>query len=362
MAQTAAITTRNAAPAQFELGGVDAAAAPQASHAALGHQLGRDFARHGLTPPIEHLHAGSPLLLGWQTGRAASGTRRDAPHGPRGHVRQWLMLRTHAWARGRSFEELRVTPRFLQSIAVEACPITRTALHEDGGAHARSVDRVRDDAGYAAGNLVVMSRAANQAKGSRDFVQLQAAAQGLAGGPITSMGGLGAAAWQRLAVLASFVTELPHAEAAALPLAVLPPNRVQLFNPIQALQALLTREVLRPGWSQRLAELDALLPAGSRADFNRFLLALAPRALEIAKLDTPQAQRWALEDAWCQPLLLKRWTRFALQLDQAQAEALVQQAASAGLSGVQWQRHDEALAREGWALERRGYCAALAWH
>src|SRR5579871_6146069 len=115
MAQIATIPSRQATPAQFELGiGADVpACAPElmATHEAVGRQLGRDFARHGLTPPIEHLHAGSPLLLGWQAARAALGARRG---GPRGHARQWLMLRTHAWSRGRSFEELRVTPQFLQ--------------------------------------------------------------------------------------------------------------------------------------------------------------------------------------------------------------------------------------------------------
>lgn len=361
MAHSAAITTFSATQAQFDLG-IEAETPaspcePMATHEAVGRQLGRDFARYGLTPPIEHLHAGSPLLMGWQAARPAFHPRR----GPNGHQRQWLMLRTHAWARGRSFEELRVTPQFLQSIDNAFCPVARTAL-SDSGEHIRSIDRVRNDAGYAAGNLVVMSQAANRAKGERSFEQLQAAAQSLAQGPITSMGGLDALAWQRLAVLASFVTELPHEQAAQLPLVVLPPNRIQMFNPIQALQALLTREIARPGWSQRLARLETVLPEACRADFNRFVLALAPRGIEAAQLDTPQAARWALEDAWRQPLLLKRWTRFALQLDQAQAESLVQQASALGLSGVQWQRHEDSIAREGWALERRGYCAPLAWH
>ncbi|MFX5464791.1 hypothetical protein ABTD44_20675, partial [Acinetobacter baumannii] len=82
----------------------------------------------------------------------------------------------------------------------------------------------------------------------------------------------------RLAVLASFVTPLSHEQAAAMPLLVLPPNRLRLFNPIQALQALVTRQLATPGWSARLSRLEALLPTDAlRSDFNRFLLALAPR-------------------------------------------------------------------------------------
>ncbi|RQO59735.1 hypothetical protein DBR47_10130 [Paucibacter sp. KBW04] len=321
----------------------------------LGLALGWDFAQHGLTPPVEHLFKQSPLLQGWQAGRATFGRRTLRSHS---HAGLWLQLRTHAWARGRSFEDVQLTPNFLQQIDVSHCPITRQELNQKTGhRQQRSIDRVRNDAGYAAGNIVAMSRAANTAKAGHDWASAQSVADSVQQGPLQSVAGLGPAEWQRIAVLCSFVTELPHEEAARIPLSVLPPNRLRLFNPIQALQALVTRQLAKPGWSQRLARIESLLPSESmRADFNRFIMALAPRVLAVKDLDHEQQIRWALEDAWQQPLLIKRWTRFAAQLNAAQAEALVARAAAKGLSTLHVMQHSTPNAMEGWALENKGFC------
>jgi len=326
---------------------MDDTPAPLSAHERVGLALGRDYALHGITPPIAHLYPQSPLQRGWM---AARGRPVRTPASPQ--VELWLALRTHAWARGRSFEDIQLTPHHLGQLDTTHCPITRELLGDDN----RSVDRVRDDAGYAAGNLAVMSRRANQAKGSRGHQALVDMAASCTAGPITRIGGLAEAEWERLAVLASFVTPLSHDEAAQIPLRVLPPNRLRLFNPVQALQALVTRQLATPGWSARLSRLEALLPTDTlRADFNRFLLALAPRVLAAAELQEAQEIRWALEDAWALPLVQKRWTRFARQLTAEQAEALVERAAARKLCPVHVQRHDDAT--DGWALATNGYMA-----
>jgi len=331
---------------QFDLD-MDDAPATISAHERVGLALGRDYALHGVTPPIAHLYPQSPLQRGWL---AARGRPVRTPAGPQ--VERWLALRTHAWARGRSFEDIQLTPHHLAQLDTTHCPITRELLDDDS----RSIDRVRDDAGYAAGNLAIMSRRANQAKGDRSRQALTDMATSCAAGPITRIGGLAEKEWQRLSVLASFVTLLPHEEAAQIPLHVLPPNRLRLFNPIQALQALVTRQLATPGWSARLSRLEALLPTDQlRTDFNRFLLALAPRVLAANELQQPHEIRWALEDAWAQPLVLKRWVRFALQLTAEQAEGLVERAAAKKLSPVHIQRHDDAT--DGWALATGGYAA-----
>ncbi|MBB4846064.1 hypothetical protein HNP55_004618 [Paucibacter oligotrophus] len=365
MAQIAARTKKfpqSTAPDQQALLGFDnpapkAAARPDElpAHQSLGLALGWDFAQHGLTPPVEHLFKHSPLQQGWQAGRATFGHRSLRSHS---HAGLWLQLRTHAWARGRSFEDVQLTPNFLQQIDVSHCPITRQELKPKAGPRQqRSIDRVRNDAGYAAGNIVTMSRAANTAKAQHDWASAQSVADSVEQGPIQNLAGLGPAEWRRIAVLCSFVTELPHEEAARIPLSVLPPNRLRLFNPIQALQALVTRQLAKPGWSQRLARIESLLPSeGLRADFNRFIMALAPRVLAVKELDQEQQIRWALEDAWQQPLLIKRWTRFASQLTAAQAEALVARAAAKGLSTLHVMQHSTPNALEGWALENKGFC------
>lgn len=353
MAQIAAAAVSS--PAQYELG----IHAPMPATESLGLALGWDFAHHGLTPPVEHLFHTSALRQGWQAGTATFGRR--TLRAPR-HTQLWLQLRTHAWSRGRSFEDVQLTPNYLQQIDVDHCPITRQPLNNRrGDRDARSVDRVRNDAGYAAGNVAMLSRAANTAKAQHDWLSASEVARSVSEGPIHTIARLGPAEWQRIAVLSSFVTEMPHEEAALIPLSVLPPNRLRLFNPIQALQAMVTRQLAKPGWSARLARIEALLPTESlRADFNRFVLALAPRVLALGDLQDAQQIRWALEDAWTQPLLQKRWARFALQLTAAQTEALVQRAAAKRLATMHVQQHALPSATEGWALERRGFCGPHA--
>lgn len=339
-----------AALVQFRLD-MDDTPAPASAHEHVGLALGRDYALHGLTPPIAHLYPQSPLQRGWMAAKSHA-TRRAARTPATPHVQRWLALRTHAWARGRSFEDIQLTPHHLAQLDVTHCPVTRDAISDDN----RSIDRVRDDAGYAAGNLAVMAQRANRAKADRGHQALADLAASCAAGPITRIGGLTEADWQRLAVLTSFVTPLSHEEAAQIPLRVLPPNRLRLFNPIQALQAFVTRQLATPGWSARLGRLESLLPNDTlRTDFNRFLLALAPRVLAANELQQPHETRWALEDAWAQPLVIKRWTRFALQLTPEQAEALVERAAVRKLSPVHVQRHDDAT--DGWALATGGYAA-----
>ncbi|OWQ85126.1 hypothetical protein CDN99_23265 [Roseateles aquatilis] len=325
------------------------------SHERVGFELGWDYAHHGLTPPVEQLFRQSPLQQGWQLGRSTFGARTLKSHR---HTQLWLSLRLHAWQRGRNFETLLVTPNYLQQLDTSHCPISRLPLNDEA-AHPqlRSIDRVRDDAGYAAGNLALISHAANTAKADRSWQQAWAMAQSLRQGPMTMAGGLNAEAWERMAILASFVTPMSHELAAQLPMLVLPPNRLRLFNPVQALQALVTRQLATPGWSQRLTRLEALMAPQQRADFSRFLLALVPRVLRSQSLTDPVEIRWALEDAWRDALLQKRWTRFAQQLTPAQAETLVQRAANKRLSNVRVQNHGPA-ATDGWALERQGFRAA----
>ena len=334
---------------------------------ATGFELGRDHARHALTPPLDHLAPGSPLRQGWEAGRASFGARTLAPTRP---VRQWLHLRLSAWRRGRAFEGVQVTPNYLRQIDVAHCPITRQTLtHRSGGSSDACIDRVRSDAGYAAGNLAVMSTRASLAKGRSGFDEVlslmrlaEAEAPGLcdlaATGP-DALGGLAAAEWARIAVLCSFVTPLPHEQAAGLPLPVLPPNRLRLFNPIQALQALVTRQLGRPGWSARIARIADLLPGKPvRRDFQVFVHALLPRVLEAGRPADAQATRWALEDAWRDQLVQRCWMRFSRQLNAAQAEQIVLGASALGLGAQTAQSFTPAQATEGWALEHGGYLAA----
>jgi hypothetical protein len=324
------------------------------AHDRIGFQLGWDYAHHGLALPAPYAGETSPLRAGSTAGRAAFGARTlEATL----YVQRWLQLRLRAWLRGRSVETFQVTPNYLRQIDATHCPITRAPLTEGDGADAVSIDRVRDDAGYAAGNLVTMSRRANHAKAGHRF----AGAWAIAHGATPDAAGLGPAEWQRIALLCSCVEALPHAQASALPLLVLPPNRLRLFNPAQALQAMLSRQLLESGWSRRISCFQELLPGNaSRRDFKRFFFGLLPRVLEAGRLGDSIATRWAIEDAWRSPRVLQQWIAFAEPLGAVRCETLLAQAARHGLATLGVESMTSARALDGWDLETRGYVAPVA--
>jgi len=319
----------------------------------IGFEIGWDHAHHRLVPPVQHLHAGNPVRQGWQAGQAVFGPRTLRVTR---HVRKWLQLRLNAWLRGRAFEGVQVTPHFLAQIDVPQCPITREPLsHATGQPSDASVDRVFNGAGYAAGNLAVMSARANAAKADYGWDDALGFVRQIEAGGLGQIDGLDAAQWSRLAVLMSFVTPLKHAQVACLPLLVLPPNRLRLLNPVQALQTLLTLQFTRPGAPKRVNELAGAVPAAVRHDFQVFMHTLLARRLAAGVAADTAALRRAMEDLWCDPLVNRRWQRVALQLTEGDCERLVQYAGRRGLVGDGWRWVPREAATEGWALETRGY-------
>ncbi|HKW85101.1 MAG TPA: hypothetical protein VJN68_15235, partial [Burkholderiaceae bacterium] len=336
---------------------IDSAPSPDShttAHARIGFELGWDYAHHRVTPPAPYAQQPSALHDGLLAGRAAFGLRTLQATRP---VRKWLQLRLHAWLRGRSVELHQVTPNYLAQIDVSHCPITRVELSaatlEPSDA---SIDRVRNDAGYAAGNLAVMSTKANHAKATLGYAQAKHLAERIEAESLPGLSGLTGDQWARVAVLCSFVEPLPHDAACAIPLRVLPPNRLRLFNPVQALQAFISRQLLKPGWSQRISRFEDLLPGKPlKRDFKSFFMALLPRVLEAGKLVEAHEARWAVEDAWRAPLVQQRWTQFARQLTAAQCNALVTKATARRLgTGIVFALPD-AQATDGWNLASRGY-------
>ena len=357
------------------------ASVPAADCADSGYRIGWDHARHGLVPPAAHLHAGNPLRTGWEAGKVSFGRRTLAPT-PR--VRQWLQLRLDAWLRGIAFETLQVTPHYLGQIEVRSCPVTRREMGggaasgdaRDGGSR---VERIRSDAGFAAGNLAMLAATAATAADwvGHDWREALRQAERLdatpaAAGPAARDGldpldTLDAAAWRRLAVLLSFTTPLAHDEAAQLPLHLLPPNRVRLLNPLQGLQVLLSLRLATVGGMAAIRSLAERMPGEApRAAFSRFVAALLPRLLEAdcgsAGRPAPEAcgadraarRRTAIEDAWSHPLVQSRWQRFALALTEAQAQAMLKHAGVWVPAGQRVQWMDSEQATEGWALASAG--------
>src|SRR5690606_3930081 len=67
------------------------------------------------------------------------------------------------------------------------------------------------------------------------------------------------------------------------------------------------------------------------------------------------AMRWALEDAWCDPLVNRRWQRLALQLTPAECERIIREATRRGWAGAGLHCLDAAAATDGWALDTAGH-------
>ncbi|GCL61084.1 hypothetical protein [Pseudaquabacterium pictum] len=330
------------------LPGTTPAAAATATLDACGFAIGWDHAHHRVTPPLAHLNDHNPVGQGWAAGRAAFGERRLRTTAA---VRQWLALRLRAWQDGAVFEDQQVNPAFLARIDVPQCPVTRAPLLlATGGSDDATVVRLNTAAAYAAGNLAVLSQQAAQAWGPGDWAAAQAQAVALADSGGRHLG-LDAAAWQRLVVLASFATPLPHAQAALLPLRVLPPNRVRVINPVQALQVMLTLQFSQAGYARRLLGLSALVPGSeARQAFQIFMHTLLARRLAVGPQPTPQQLRQAMEDTWGDVLVQRRWQRLASRLGAADCELLLQRASQRGLvvGGGRWLSADAAT--DGWAL------------
>ncbi|NML15619.1 hypothetical protein [Azohydromonas caseinilytica] len=323
----------------------------------VGFDIGWEHARHALAPPPAWLGPGSALRQGWEAGQARFGRRTRAATPS---VRDWLRLRLQAWERGSDFELRQVTPQFLRQIEVGHCPVTREPLTQGLERPTdASVAQLLDTAGCTAGNLVMLSAAASQARAAaRDLPQVQAQQQRLARGGLASLDGLTAAQWARLATLLSFVTPLPHEEAARLPLHLLPPPRLRLANPVQGLQALLTLQLAHPQWSPRLSRIEALFQAlGLRQDYNLFIHTLIPRLLAAQVRDDPLRTRWALEDAWSHEALNRRWQRLVLRLDADASQTLIGRMVARGLAPQGWLAQAEEPTAEGWTPERPGYAA-----
>ncbi|CAN5696045.1 hypothetical protein BH11PSE13_BH11PSE13_36340 [soil metagenome] len=181
---------------------------PETRRSEAGRSLGYDLYVYRSHLEVAQLDASV------REGFAFAETQRPARALPDRFSRKWLQLRCSAYARQRAFDG-NVTPELLRAIDVTECPVTRITL-----THAAltdtdwSVDRLNNDAGYAANNLAVMSTRANKAKGRRTFDEVLHLAR-----METQTDGLRPVEWMRLASLMlgpCFATEpskaplLPH--------------------------------------------------------------------------------------------------------------------------------------------------------
>lgn len=265
-------------------------------------------------------------------------------------LQRWWRLQGQARRAGRRIEPLLVTPRFLARIDAAVCPVTRTSI----GPRAGRVVALRDDASLAAGHLVTLGPAAAPVAGGRWQDAWAAAERRDAAGAVACEQALDAAAWRRLAVLRSFVQAPTPAEAATLPLLVLPPNRLRVLSPVQGLQVATTLALRDRDRVQRLTHLVTLAAdEDTRQALRLFALTLLARRPVNLDLRTRQETRQALEDLWADPLLQRRWQRLALRLSDTVAGQLLVRARAAACLGAGWRPLDAGFAVDGWDAPAR---------
>lgn len=274
----------------------------------------------------------------------------DTPMPPPTPKQHWWRLQGQARRRGRRLEPLQVTPRFLARLDAPACPVTREHLAAGAGV----VVALRDDADLAAGHLVTLGRRAAALAPGR-WQAAWAMAECLAdAAPDALEHGLDVGAWRRIALLRSFVQAPTPAEAAELPLVVLPPNRLRVLSAVQGLQVAMTLALRLPDRARRLTDLALRLETEeSRLALRLFALTLvARRPAGLDHLD-PAAARHALEDLWLDPLLQRRWRRLAQRLSDRDADALLRDGRASGMLGTGWRLLDDDWAIDGWGVPAR---------
>lgn len=314
---------------------------PGRAPADAGFAIGWDHAHHGLVPPHEQMYDGSAVQRGWLAGRQCF---RDRQLTASVHTRRWLRLRLDAWLHGQAIDSEHLSANHLRQIDATHCPVLRVPLHGEG-----VPQRARNDAAWACGNVLMLHPRAARARGTLGWADAWARARS------ESHDGLARDAWQRLAVLMSFVTPLPHEQAAALPLLALPTNRLRVLNAAQGLQVLVTLTLCQPLGSQRLHRLTDTLAAPLRHDVNRCVSALLPRVLDASRVEGAAARRCAVEDAWRDPLVMRRWASVALPLGEAGCDALLRRAEPTRGAHTRWLPRDAAT--DGWALGSRARAA-----
>lgn len=291
---------------------------PRDAAGLMAYDIGWAFAQHGVPLEREARNRNPNLALGWDDGRERF---RGRARGADAFVRKWLRLRLNALGRGRVIHES-VTPDFLRAIAPTCCPITREALDYSGDP-ARydkrsnwSVDRLDNESGYIAGNLVIMSAVANSAKATMDYARAYRVSLQALKKPGLLIEGLDGMQWARLvSMMASQLPTERWRELDGMPMVGVLPSGVYARNALVALQLELThlpRTLARPQgvklWAAHFQNKRLHKLAVAMAD--AYYLSLAGQQHQHPTKRTG----WLLEDAWFNAVVIGCWQKLYREL------------------------------------------------
>lgn len=304
-----------------------------------GRALGHDLCTQSFLP--RQASWPSPVAEGFDAAVHAGLRRRQADR----FTGKWLQLRCSAFKRGRIVSP-DVTPALIEAIDTAHCPVLRTPLtHGTLQDSDWSVDRLNNDAAYAASNLAVMSVKANQAKGTLRFEDVHERAQ-----QAQCVDGLSPMAWLRLAVLMLGPAYAQRPDGAPLlPLCAPLPCRVVRLAP-QQIQRLLTENCARHAGKNQM--IRAFAPACANDSARMRLDVLGHAVHDGLKHTSPHDERW---DVWLQPSVMAAFEGWMASLD---AMSLRRAAEIAGrLSEARCETPERLRA---WHLPTRGYVQRAA--
>lgn len=310
----------------------------------LAYELGWDMAHYGVRCHDRWPGIYDMVVQGWSDGTQHFGTR-TRPHDA--FIKKWLKLRGSALSRGKICHES-VTATHLKYIAPRFCPIVRTLLCYDGTPLDKetqsdriwSVDRLNNDGAYIAGNIVVMSEAANKAKDSFGFEELQVMQNYLRDLQVQAEGGLNRIEWARLTALASMIAcnDDNWKTIAMLPVVIAPPPEVLLHGAVwPMILDFMTLPWSKGGgvnmgrmWMKRFKGKQLQRAAHDAADcFYRACFRL--------QSNTQFPTKWIAEDAWTNPAFQQVWSKFIGKLDLDDVKGSVAKPESA-IDVVQWRK------------------------
>lgn len=291
----------------------------------IGFEIGWDFACHGLLLGGHVLDENVGVKEGYQAGVEHFGMQLPLPDI---YTRKWLRLRLGAHRRRRVFCD-DVTPAAIKSMVTHVCPVMRSRLHYQNikehleGEHVWSVDRINNDMAYVMGNLMVMSKVANEAKGSMDFDELREISLYAARQKNGVLCGLTEAQWARLTSIAALAEPRDRwEEVARTPRLTVVYGYVRTEQPHAVLQMELMHALYKCGlkavpheWVKRLHGKKTQKLA---VEFATALTMAARRRVQKAALPPEgSAARlvWAIEDAWADPCVMPAWLKLLSLLD-----------------------------------------------
>ena len=156
----------------------------------IGYIIGQDWAYYHQPLPD---NADAAIYRGYESNTSRLSGRSEIDR----FTKKWLQLRYHAYLRERTVSD-EVTPQFLKSIDVSFCQITNID-HTHGFQIDSdwSVERLCNQAGYAWGNLAIISKKANELRGSMSYEEICIASESK-----RASNGLSSIEWERYRCLA----------------------------------------------------------------------------------------------------------------------------------------------------------------